>query len=67
MKTVAYACDRCGATIDTRRALVVTGAGAAPAGWPTDPESGRPGVDLCGPCLDALMAWLRAPVTSPTT
>jgi hypothetical protein len=61
MRTTTYTCDRCGVTIDDGRALVVIQAGPIPPAWSTDPETGRPGVDLCSTCLDSLASWLAQP------
>ncbi len=61
MRTTVYACDRCGTEILSGRAVVVVQAGAAPPSWPTDHENGRPALDLCPPCLDALTRWLHDP------
>jgi hypothetical protein len=58
VRTTAYACDRCREPIGAGRAAVAVTVGPRPPGWPTDPETGRPAADLCGPCLDALSAWL---------
>jgi hypothetical protein len=61
---VTIRCDRCGETIDAGRTLEVIQAGPTPPAWPTDPETGRPAHDLCGPCLDGLSAWRRDPTAS---
>ena len=54
-------CDRCGRLIESGRALLVIEAGPRPPSWSARPASGRPAIDLCGPCLDALAGWLRQP------
>jgi hypothetical protein len=46
MRTAVYAGDRCEATIDTGRAVLVIDAGPTPAGEPADLENGRPALDL---------------------
>ena len=59
MRTTTYTCDRCGSALDAARAVVTVQAGATPPAWPTDPETGRPALELCARCLDELSTWLR--------
>jgi hypothetical protein len=57
--TLTMNCYKCGDRIETGRAVLTVQTGPNRAGWPTATDSGRPAVDLCGACLDALAAWLR--------
>ena len=59
MMTVIIHCDRCGERIDRSRARLSLECGTTPPTWPTNSASGRPALDLCGPCLDGLAGWLR--------
>jgi hypothetical protein len=59
-------CDRCSWLIESGRAVVAIEAGPRPMSWPTDPTSGRPATDLCGPCLEDLASWLRRPPEAAT-
>jgi hypothetical protein len=61
VKLVTIYCDRCGGEADAGRTLVVIHAGPTPPTWPTDPENGRPTLDLYGPCLDGSSVRLRDP------
>ena len=61
MTETRYRCDRCGRLIESGRAVVALEAGPRPPSWPTRLASGRPAIDLCGPCLDELTSWLRRP------
>jgi hypothetical protein len=62
--TVTY--DRCGDRIDSGRVVLTVDAGTSPPNWPTSVGTGRPSLDLCPRCLDALAAWLSSPArTSP--
>jgi hypothetical protein len=54
-----YFCDRCREPIATGRAVLTIEAGSVPLPWPTSPATGRPTIELCGSCLDALITWLR--------
>jgi hypothetical protein len=65
MTTTSFYCDRCRQPIDTGRAVLTIEAGSVPLPWPTSPATGRPTVDLCGPCLDALTGWLQGAAEVP--
>jgi hypothetical protein len=58
MMTVRYHCDRCGRLIEAGCVKLVAECGSTPATWSTDPASGRPDIDLCGPCPDELSTWV---------
>lgn len=59
MTTVTVHCDRCGGRIDRDRTRLVMDCGTAPARWTLDPVSGRPTIDVCPPCVEALALWLN--------
>jgi hypothetical protein len=59
--------DRCGMVTDSGRVKLSAECGTAPAGWPTDPTTGRPPIDLCPPCLGEVAGWLAGPATIEKT
>jgi hypothetical protein len=60
MTTTTISCDRCNAKIAADRARLLLDVGPVPPGWPTDPATLKPSLDLCKLCLDALAGWLAA-------
>jgi hypothetical protein len=65
MTECIHYCDRCQARIEVDCTLLVMECGPAPPPWPIDIARGRPTIDLCGPCLSALVEWLGAPDRMP--
>ena len=54
MTTINHICDRCREPIRRDRTTLEVGCG---------PHHGRrDDIDLCGPCMTALLAWVDAPV-----
>lgn len=60
MTEVRHYCDGCHRLIESDRAVLTLRCGPRPPGWPSDPATGLPAVELCGPCLAALLARLDA-------
>ena len=58
MTTTIITCDRCAATTTEGRTVLTLDAGTAPGAWPNSPTSGRPSIDLCGPCFHQILASL---------
>ena len=57
MHVSVYNCDDCGKTIEDRRVRLEATMGAI-AGFPIDVGSGKPTLDLCAGCRDALAEHL---------
>lgn len=62
MRIVTYACDGCGHELETERCAISVWASSLPLpAWPSvDPETGQPRLDLCGPCMSDLAAWIQS-------
>lgn len=58
MKTIAYACDRCGEALITQNTLSVRAVTIDPKdGLPNSFETPRWSAELCSGCVDALAAF----------
>jgi hypothetical protein len=60
MTECIHYCDRCKVRIETGRVKMTVECGPTPSPLPVDTASGRPMLELCGPCLNALLGWLAA-------
>jgi hypothetical protein len=66
MTNVTITCDRCHQPIEAGRVKLVCDTPASP-GIGSAGTGERPTLDLCVPCAQALVAWLRAGSAPKTT
>jgi hypothetical protein len=60
MTECIHYCDRCQVRIEAGRVKMTVECGSTPPSLAVDFASGRPMLELCGPCFDALTGWLAA-------
>jgi hypothetical protein len=65
MTTILVRCDRCGETIVAGLTRLVVEAGEPPHAWTASPTTGKPCLDFCPGCMDALGAWLGGKTGEP--